>query len=99
MGDRLFAAIRGARVKPGAANEIARRMEIAILPTMRQLDGFTGFYLVANQDDIVTIVAFFANRTAAETAMQTLMPMVIENLGAFLLSQPITADGIVLLSG
>lgn len=99
MGDQLFAAIRGARVKPGVANEIARRMEIEILPAIRQLEGFKGFYLVANQDDIVTIVSLFSNRTAAEAAMQTVMPLVIEKLGAFLVSQPITADGIVLLSG
>jgi hypothetical protein len=99
MDDQLYAVIRGVRVKPGMATEFARRVETGALPLMKKIDGFKGIHLVASQDNILTIVSFFSNRTVAEASTQTLMPWLAENLDPLLASQPVAADGIVLLSG
>ncbi len=43
---QLFAAIRRAKVKPGMAQEFARRVETGALPVMQKMDGFKAYYLV-----------------------------------------------------
>lgn len=42
----LFAAIRRGKLKPGAAEEFAKRVRAGALPVMKQMDGFKGYYLV-----------------------------------------------------
>jgi hypothetical protein len=99
MSAQLFAAIRRGKVKPGMADEFARRVKAGALPVMQKMDGFKGYYLIAGGDDTIIAVSLFTNRSIAETSTQTLMPWIKENLGPLLASPPEAIDGTVIVSG
>lgn len=98
MSEQLFAAIRRGKVKPGMADEFAKRVKIGALPVMQKMEGFKGYYLIAGSDDTIIAVSLFANKSIAETSTQTLMPWIKENLGPLLASPPEAVDGTVLVS-
>ena len=97
MTEKLFAAIRRGKVKPGMAREFAKRVEAGALPVMRKMDGFKGYYLIAGADDVIIAVSLFTNKTVAESSTVALMPWIKENLGALLASptEPIDAEVLV----
>ena len=98
MSEKLFAAIRRGRVKPGMAGEFAKRVEAGALLVMEKMDGFKGYYLIAGGDDTIIAVSLFANKTVAETSTATLTPWIKENLGALLTSPTEPIEGEVLVS-
>jgi hypothetical protein len=96
-GDRTFAAIRRGKLKPGAAEEFARRVRTGALPVMKRMDGFKGYYLVVTPDDGVIAVSLFTNQAVAEASTQTLLPWIKENLGPLLASPTEAIDGEVVV--
>jgi hypothetical protein len=98
MTEKLFAAIRRGKVKPGMAQEFAKRVEAGALPVMKKMDGFKGYYLIAGGDDSIIAVSLFTNKTVAESSTQTLMPWIKENLGPLLASPTEPIEGTVLVS-
>jgi hypothetical protein len=98
MTEKLFAAIRRGKVKPGMAGEFAKRVEAGALPVMRKMDGFKGYYLIASPDDTIIAVSLFTTKTVAETSTATLMPWIKENLGVLLVSPTEPIEGEVLVS-
>jgi hypothetical protein len=98
MSDQLFAAIRRGKVKPGMADEFAKRVKAGALPAMRKMDGFKAYYLVAGADDTIIAMSLFTNKSVAETSTQNLMPWIKENLGPLLASPTEAIDGTVLVS-
>jgi len=98
MTEQLFAAIRRGKVKPGMANEFAKRVKAGALPAMQKMDGFKGYYLVAAADDTIIAVSLFDNKSVAETSTQTLMPWIKENLGPLLASSTEAIEGTVIVS-
>ena len=98
MADQLIAAIRRGKVKPGMANEFAKRVKAGALPVMQKMDGFKGYYLITGSDDTIIAVSLFTNKSVAETSTQTLMPWIKENLGPLLASPTEAIDGTVVVS-
>jgi hypothetical protein len=94
MTEKLFAAIRRGKVKPGMAGEFAKRVEAGV----RKMVGFKGYYLIAGADDTIIAVSLFTNKTVAETSTAALMPWIKENLGALLASPTEPIEGEVLVS-
>lgn len=97
MTTQLFAAIRRGKVKPGMADEFAKRVKAGALPVMQKMDGFKGYYLVVGGDDTIVAVSLFSNKAVAETSTQTLMPWIKENLGPLLASPTEAIDGTVVV--
>lgn len=97
MTTQLFAAIRCGKVKPGMADEFAKRVKAGALPVMQKMDGFKGYYLVVGGDDTIVAVSLFSNKAVAETSTQTLMPWIKENLGPLLASPTEAIDGTVVV--
>jgi hypothetical protein len=95
---RTFAAIRRGKLKPGMAEEFARRVKAGALPAMKQMDGFKGYYLVVSADDTAMAVSLFTNRAVAEGSTATLMPWIRENLGPLMASPTEAIDGEVVVS-
>jgi len=95
---QMFAAIRRAKVKPGMAQEFARRVEAGALPVMKSMDGFKGYYLVFGGDDTVIAVSLFTNKDVAQGSTQKLMPWIKENLGPLLAAPTEPIDGEVAIS-
>ena len=98
MTEKLFAAIRRGKVKPGMAGKFAKRVQAGALPVMRKMDGFKAYYLIAAADDMIIAVSLFTDKTVAETSTTTLMPWIRENLGALLASPTEPIEGEVLVS-
>jgi len=94
----LFAAIRRGKVKPGMAQEFAKRVEAGALPQMKKMDGFKAYYLIAGADDTIIAVSLYSNKATAEGSTQKLMPWIKENLGPLLASPTEPIDGTVLVS-
>ncbi len=97
MSTQLFAAIRRGKVRPGVADEFAKRVKAGALPAMQKMDGFKGYYLIAGADDTIIAVSLFTNKTVAETSTQALMPFIRENLGPLLASRTEATDGMVVV--
>ncbi len=98
MSEKLFAAIRRGKVKPGMAAEFARRVQSGALPAMQKMSGFKGYYLIAGKDDVVIAVSLFTDQSVADRSTETLMPWIRENLGPLLASPTEPFEGEVLLS-
>jgi hypothetical protein len=96
--ERLFAAIRIGKLKPGAGEEFARRVRASALPAMRQMDGFRGYFLVLDADDKAIALSLFASRSIAEASTPKLMPWIKENLGPLLASPTEAIDGSVFIA-
>jgi hypothetical protein len=97
MTEKLFAAIRRGKVKPGMAGEFAKRVVAGALPAMKKMDGFKGYYLIAGGDTIIA-VSLFTDKAVAETSTAALMPWIKENLGVLLASPTEPIEGEVLVS-
>ena len=96
---KLFAAIRRAKLKPGMADEFAKRVEAGALPVMKQMDGFNAYYLVMGADDTVIAVSLYTNKAVAEASTQKLLPWIKENLGPLMASPTDPIDGEVVVYG
>ena len=95
---RMFAAIRRGKVKPGMADEFAKRVKNGALPAMKKMDGFKAYYLVMGADNTVIAVSLYTNKVVAEGSTQELMPWIKENLGPLLASPTEPIEGEVVLS-
>lgn len=95
---QLFAAVRRANLKPGMADEFAKRVREGALPVMKSFDGFAGYYLIAGGDDSLIAVSLYSNREVAEGSTAKLMPWIKENLGPLLASPTEPIDGVVLIA-
>lgn len=98
MGDKLFAAIRRGKLKPGMAGEYAKRIETGALPILKKMDGFKGYYLIVGADDTVAAVSLFTNKAAAEAAAQTMMAWVKVNLVPLLVAPLEAVEGTVVVA-
>jgi heme-degrading monooxygenase HmoA len=69
----MFTTIRKYTVRRGSAKDLARRVQEGLVPLMRQMQGFRGYYLLdAGPDVLINIImfesadeAFASNETAA----------------------------------
>jgi hypothetical protein len=95
---QLFAAIRRGKVKPGMAQEFAKRVEAGALPAMKKMDGFKAYYLILGADDAVIAVSLYSSKAVAEGSTQKLMPWIKENLGPLLATPTEPIDGTVAVS-
>ena len=98
MAVPMFAAIRRGKLKPGTADEFAKRVKAGALPVMKKMDGFKAYYLVFGADDTVMAVSLFTNKAVAEGSTQKLLPWIKENLGPLLASPTEAIDGEVVIS-
>ncbi len=96
--ERAFAAIRIGTLKPGAGEEFARRVRAGALATMRQMDGFKGYFLVLGAHDTAIALSLFADKSVAEACTPKLMPWIKENLGPLMASPTEAIDGSVLIA-
>ena len=86
----MYAAIRQARAKTGAAEELARRIKEGAIPIISDVEGFMAYYVVYAPDDTVTAISIFNNHAGAEESNKRAVAWIEENL-APLLAGPATA--------
>ena len=98
MRDKLFAAVRHGKLKPGMAGEYAKRMETGALPIMKKMDGFKSYHLIVGADETIVAVSLFANKAAAEASTQTMMAWVKVNLSPLLVTPLAAVEGTVVVA-
>ena len=98
MPDQMFAAIRRGKLKPGMADEFAKRVKAGAAPVLTKLPGFKAYYLVFGGEDTVMAVSLFTSKAAAEQSNAKLMPWIKENLGPLLASPTEAIEGEVVVS-
>lgn len=98
MAAQMFAAIRRGKLKPGMAEEFAKRVKAGAVPVLTKLSGFKAYYLVFGGEDVVMAVSLFTSRQAAEDSNAKLMPWIKESLGPLLASPTEATEGEVVIS-
>ena len=86
----MYAAIRQARARTGAAEELARRIKEGAIPIISDVEGFMAYYVVYAPDDTVTAISIFNNHAGAEELNRRAVAWIEESL-APLLAGPATA--------
>jgi hypothetical protein len=98
MRNKLFAAVRHDKLKPGMSSEYAKRMEIGALPIMKKMDGFKSYHLIVGADETMVAISLFANKAAAQASMQTMMAWIKVNLVPLLVAPSETVEGTVVVA-
>jgi len=86
----MYAAIRQAKAKTGAAEELAARIKEGAIPIISDVDGFMAYYVVYAPDDTVTAISIFNNHASAEESNRRVVAWIEKDL-APLLAGPATA--------
>jgi len=86
----MYAAIRQAKAKTGAAEELASRIKEDAIPIISDVEGFMAYYVVYAPDDTVTAISVFNNFAGAEEANKRMLAWAGQSL-APLLTGPATA--------
>jgi len=93
----MYAAIRQAKAKAGAAEELARRIKEGAIPIISDVEGFKAYYVVYAGDDTVTAISVFNNFASAEEANKRALAWIDENLGPLLVGQVSAVAGPVIV--
>ena len=95
----MNAAIRQAKAKTGAAEELARGIKEGAILIISDFEGFMAHYVIYAPDDTVTAIGDFNNFAGAEEASRRALAGIEQNLGP-LLGGPATAvAGLVIVQG
>jgi hypothetical protein len=93
----MYAAIRRYTIQGTTAEEVARRAEDGIVPTLREVPGFLAYYIVGAAGDTVATVSVFETREAAEESTRLATDWVKRNLAPFVPHPPQITTGEVLV--
>ena len=74
------------QVKPGTADEIARRAQAEMLPIFRSQPGFVAYGGVTTDVDTVISLSFWQTQEQAEAAVQAAASWVKDNLAEMVVS-------------
>ena len=95
--DPMYAAIRQAKAKTGAAEELASRIKEGAIPIISDVEGFMAYYVVYAGDDTVTAISVFNNHAGAEEANRRALAWIDANLGPLLIGQVTAIAGPVIV--
>lgn len=76
----MYAAIRQAKAKTGAAEELARRIKEGAIPIISDVEGFMAYYVVYAPDDTVTAISIFNNHAGAEESNRRVVAWIEKDL-------------------
>jgi len=93
----MYAAIRRGKANPGSANEVARRLQDGIVPTLRNLPGFVAYDFVNLGNDEGIGINVFETQDKAEEANRLAADWARQNLADISPGPPQTSEGEVLI--
>jgi heme-degrading monooxygenase HmoA len=92
----MYASIRRYKVNPGAAAEIALRVNEGFLPIISKAPGFVSYYVLDAGNDVVASVSVFQDQAGAEESNRMAADWVKQNVASLLGGPPeITAGEVV----
>ena len=90
----MYASIRRYKVSPGAAAEIAQRVNQGFVPIISKALGFIAYYLVDAGNDVVATVSVFQDQAGAEESNRMAADWVKKNIASLLSAPEITAGAV-----
>ncbi|HMA35914.1 MAG TPA: antibiotic biosynthesis monooxygenase [Chloroflexia bacterium] len=89
----MYAAIRQSNAKPGALDEVVRRVDDDLMPALTGMPGFLSYYLITGADAAVTTVSVFETEAEAEACNQFVVRWIAENLRELVARPPDALEG------
>lgn len=93
----MYAAIRQAKAKTGAAEELARRIKEGAIPIISDVEGFMAYYVVYAPDDTVTAISIFNNHAGAEESNRRVVAWIEKDLAPLLTGDATAVAGPVIV--
>jgi hypothetical protein len=93
----MYAAIRQAKAKTGAAEELAQRIKEGAIPIISDVDGFMAYYVVYAPDDTVTAISIFNNHAGAEESNRRVVAWIEKDLAPLLTGTATAVAGPVIV--
>ena len=93
----MYAAIRQAKAKTGAAEELASRIKEGAIPIISDVEGFMAYYVVYGGDDTVTAISIFNKYEQAEEANKRAIAWIEKDLGPLLAGEARAVAGPVIV--
>jgi hypothetical protein len=94
----MFVANRKYHVRRGSTGEWAKRVQADFVPLMRELEGFTGYYLLDGGQDVLATISMFDSADAALMSNAKAAEWVRHNVLEFARGMPEVIVGDVLVS-
>ena len=91
----MYASIRRYKVSPGAAAEIAQRVNQGFVPIISKAPGFAAYYIVDAGNDIVASISVFQDYAGAEESNRMAADWVKKNIASLFSGPPEITAGAV----
>jgi Antibiotic biosynthesis monooxygenase len=89
----MHTSIRHYHIKPGSADEIARRVETGFVPLLTQSPGFISYNVVDVGNNTLVAITTFESQADEEMSNTTAASWVRENVAQFVTEPPTTMSG------
>jgi len=97
-GTSMFTTIRKYTVRPGSAEELARRVQEGFVPLVRQMPGFNSYYLLDGGPDVLITISIFDSAYEAFASNEKAANWVRNNVLEFTKGMPEVMVGNVLIA-
>ena len=91
----MYGSIRRYKTSPGAAAELAQRVNQGFVPIISKAPGFVAYYVVDAGNDVVASVSVFQDQAGAEESNRMAAGWVKENIASLLPGPPEITAGAV----
>ena len=91
----MYASIRRYKTSPGAAAELAQRVNQGFVPIISKAPGFVAYYVVDAGNDVVASVSVFQDQAGAEESNRMAADWVKDNIAALVTGAPEITAGAV----
>ena len=95
----MYASIRRYRVEPGSSAGVVQRVKQTFVPLLKEVDGFTAYYILEAEDGLITTISLFENRDGADESDRLAAEWFKQNLAAILPALRGTFSGKVVPTG
>ncbi len=84
----MYASVRRYKTSPGAASEIARRVNQGFVPIISKAPGFVAYYVVDGGNDVAASISVFQNQAGAEESNRMAADWVKKNIASLFSGPP-----------
>lgn len=84
----MYAVVRRYKVKPGMAEEIARRAQEGFVPLVSKIPGFVAYYGIVAENNEIATVSIFQDQAGEEESTRHAADWVRQNVAELVEGQP-----------
>jgi hypothetical protein len=91
----MYASVRRYQTSPGAAVEIAQRVNQGFVPIISKAPGFVAYYVVDGGNDVVASISVFQDEAGAVESNRMAAGWIKENIASLFVGSPVITAGAV----